>query len=327
VKTIQDEADLQLRQYGFKSSGEVEQALNVISGKLYSVTGNRSIQGLEAVTNSLRDRLDRLKASSPSNRGKSLLAQVKSKEEELEKIRRSQPASIGELPYSKAQHDAVRQNVNSLEEEFNRVDKDIQNKRGTVSQIERDLEILKQDYDAYPTIHEEVKELEREVEVRRLLLNQFSETSRDLRNKVIPHARFVINQILPTLTNDRYSDFEITEDLKFRVHSLEAGGYKEREIFSGGTQDQFLIALRLAFTQSILDSRVMADRYSLLMDECISSSDDARKQGIFEVLDAMKKTFSQIFIIAHEDVSNYVDHHILLDRNQHGYTIIRSKSW
>jgi ABC-type Mn2+/Zn2+ transport system ATPase subunit len=85
--------------------------------------------------------------------------------------------------------------------------------------------------------------------------------------------------------------------------------------------------LRLAFTQSILDSRVMADRYSLLMDECISSSDDQRKQGIFEVLDAMKKTFSQIFIIAHEDISTFVDHHIVLSRNQHGYTEIRSRSW
>jgi len=71
----------------------------------------------------------------------------------------------------------------------------------------------------------------------------------------------------------------------------------------------------------------MADKYSLLMDECISSSDDQRKQGIFEVLQAMKKTFSQIFIIAHEDVSNLVDNYILLGRDRRGYTQIQSKSW
>jgi exonuclease SbcC len=133
--------------------------------------------------------------------------------------------------------------------------------------------------------------------------------------------------MLPTLTDGRYSDFEITEDLKFKVYSVEAGDYKEREIFSGGTQDQFLIALRLAFTQSILDSRVMADKYSLLMDECISSSDEVRKQGIFEVLEVVKGTFTQIFIIAHEDISDFVDHHIVLARNTKGYTEIRSKSW
>jgi len=72
---------------------------------------------------------------------------------------------------------------------------------------------------------------------------------------------------------------------------------------------------------------VMADRYSLLMDECISSSDDVRKQGIFDVLEAMKKSFSQIFIIAHEDISNYVDHYIALARNRRGYTEVTSKSW
>ena len=36
---------------------------------------------------------------------------------------------------------------------------------------------------------------------------------------------------------------------------------------------------------TILDSRVGSDRYSLFMDECISSSDYGRRQGIFEVLD------------------------------------------
>ncbi|UCD73624.1 MAG: hypothetical protein JSW01_03015, partial [Candidatus Bathyarchaeota archaeon] len=91
--------------------------------------------------------------------------------------------------------------------------------------------------------------------------------------------------------------------------------------------DQFLIALRLAFTQSILDSRIQADNYCLLMDECISSSDEPRKQGIFNVLEAMKNTFRQIFIIAHEDISNLVDYHLVLARDENGYTQIRSKSW
>jgi exonuclease SbcC len=159
------------------------------------------------------------------------------------------------------------------------------------------------------------------------VIQEIKETSKELRNKVLPLAGFIINRILPTITDGRYSDLEITEDLKFKVHSMEAGKYKEREVFSGGTQDQFLIALRLAFTESILDSRVKADYYSLLMDECISSSDEVRKQGIFEVLELMKKTFRQLFIIAHEDISNLVDHHLILTRNARGYTQIRSKSW
>ena len=127
------------------------------------------------------------------------------------------------------------------------------------------------------------------------------------------------------LTNGRYSDFEIAEDLTSTVNVQ--GGYRPREVFSGGTQDQFLIALRLAFTKSILDSRVAADRYCLLMDECISSSDEQRRQGVFEVLDQMKETFPQIFIIAHDDISNFVDYHVTLGRDESGYSNVISKSW
>jgi len=63
------------------------------------------------------------------------------------------------------------------------------------------------------------------------------------------------------------------------------------------------------------------------MDECISSSDSARKQGIFDVLDRMKDIFSQVILIAHEDVSHCVDYHVVLGRNERGYTQIESKSW
>jgi len=203
----------------------------------------------------------------------------------------------------------------------------LQQKLGKAGQLDIELERLKKDYDLYPRVKTEYEGLQDKKIILDLVVRELGETSKDLRSKVIPYAILLINQVLPTLTDRRYSGFEISEDLKFKVYSNEAGGYKEREIFSGGTQDQFLIALRLAFTQSVLNLRVMADKYFILMDECISSSDEQRKQGIFEVLEAMKKTFSQLFIIAHEDVSNFVDHYVSLERNRPGYTQIRSKSW
>ncbi len=176
-------------------------------------------------------------------------------------------------------------------------------------------------------LKEHEKDLDKLINELATVTEQLGETSKKLRNQVMPYAGLVINQLLPILTDGRYSQFEIAEDLKFKAYSKEAGGLKEREIFSGGTQDQFLIALRLAFTQSILDSRVMDDKYCLLMDECISSSDYQRRQGIFEVLDVTKKIFSQVFVIAHEDISNLTEHNLSLSRNSHGYTEVRSKSW
>jgi len=314
-------------QYSFKSHEEIDNRLSAISEEMKKETGVASIPGIEAVLTNADNNLRALRESKPSERKLELQKQIQEKEVEIANLQKIKPVSVDELQYDKETHDVAKKRFGELQEEYNNLDKEIQGILGTIQQLSKDLETLKPDYDLYPKLEQEVQECRSRIELLKRVFLELSETSKELRNKVIPHARFIINQILPTLTDGRYSDFEITEDLKFKVHSNEAGGYKEREIFSGGTQDQFLIALRLAFTQSILDSRVMADKYSLLMDECVSSSDDVRKQGIFEVLDAMKKTFSQIFVIAHEDISNFVDNHLILARNEHGYTEIKSRSW
>jgi len=314
-------------QTSFKSHEDIDNRLSTISEEMKRETEVDSIPGIDAVLRNADNTLGALRESKPAERKQELEKQIQEKGTEISNLQKIKPASVDELQYDKEQHVVAKERFEELQEEYNKLDKEIQGALGTIQQLSTDLETLKPDFDLYPQLEQEVQTCNSEIELLKRVFLELSETSKELRNKVIPHARFIINQILPTLTDGRYSDFEITEDLKFKVHSNEAGGYKEREIFSGGTQDQFLIALRLAFTQSILDSRVMADKYSLLMDECISSSDDVRKQGIFEVLDAMKKTFSQIFVIAHEDISNFVDNHIILARNEHGYTEIKSRSW
>ena len=310
-----------------KTSKDTQNRLDAISKEMRQESGEGTLEGIRALQNGAEKSLEPLQASNPEQKREDLDRQIREKQSTFEELLKEKPTSIDEIQYGKKEHELIRNNCEKLKNEHGAMDKDIGTKSGTIQQLATDLEKLRFDYDLCPELEKETLECKTKIDLLKRVFSELSETSKELRNKVIPHARFIINQILPTLTADRYSDFEITEDLKFKVHSNDAGGYKEREIFSGGTQDQFLIALRLAFTQSILDSRVMADKYSLLMDECTSSSDDVRKQGIFEVLDAMKQTFSQIFIIAHEDISPFVDNHIVLDRNAHGYTEIKSKSW
>ncbi|MEM3191337.1 MAG: SMC family ATPase [Candidatus Parvarchaeota archaeon] len=327
ASNLKTELEKMRAQTSFKSHEDIDNRLSKLSEAMKNKTGVDSVQGIAALQTNVDNNLRALRESKPSERKQKLQKQIQEKEIEIAKLQETKPASVDELQYDKEQHKAAKEGLEKLQYEYNNIEKEIRGNSGRIQQLSEDLEKLKRDYVSYPELEQEVQELKNELMLLNRVFLELSETSKELRNKVIPHARFIINQILPTLTDGRYSDFEITEDLKFKVHSNEAGGYKEREIFSGGTQDQFLIALRLAFTQSILDSRVMADKYSLLMDECISSSDDVRKQGIFEVLDVMKKTFSQIFVIAHEDISNFVDNHIVLARNEHGYTEIKSRSW
>jgi len=324
---VQKEIDSLTVETGIKGLADADLVLSGISSEIKQVTGQTSIQAVDALRQNVHQRLKELDESDPTAKLQQLDRQLAEKTAEIERLEEAKPPSADNLQYDKDQHEKAKQTVETLRKECGDLDGELRERHGTVSLLETDLQRLIGDFNRRPSLEADYKALDDKKKVLELVVRELGETSRELRGRVIPHASFIINQILPTLTDGRYSQFEITEDLKFKAYSSEARGYKEREVFSGGTQDQFLIALRLAFTQSILDSRVMADKYSLLMDECISSSDDQRKQGIFEVLQAMKKTFSQIFIIAHEDISNFVDHYIILGRNQQGYTQIRSKSW
>ncbi|MCG3257021.1 MAG: hypothetical protein KAU62_13065, partial [Candidatus Heimdallarchaeota archaeon] len=179
--------------------------------------------------------------------------------------------------------------------------------------------------------YKKVKEKKEGLEVELIVLNQLEidlkETSSLLRSRVLPAARAKISNILPIITNQRYTLLNISDDLKFSVSNPLTGEENPRELFSGGTQDQFLISLRLAFTESIIDSRTTTDEFSLFMDECISSSDIVRREQIFNVLRASKNVFKQIFVVAHEDISNNVDYYLQLGADSNSHTVVLNKNW
>ena len=199
--------------------------------------------------------------------------------------------------------------------------------RHLAKDLNKDIEILRPDAERFPIVEQQVKQLRHGGEVLEIVEKELGGTSQSLRSTVIPLAKLLIFNMLPILTDGRYSDVDIKDDLTFQVMSGSTGKYHERELFSGGTQDQFLIVLRLAFTQSVLSKRSGVERYAIFMDECISSSDDNRRHGMFDLLDSLKSVFPQIFVIAHEDISNFVNYNLVLSRDQNGYTTINRKSW
>jgi exonuclease SbcC len=314
-------------QVGFSNQAEVQSTLTTTIEHVKQATGQLTMERVEAILFGVRDEIGRLLRTDPEGHLKNLSQSISEKEQEMRDLEQSKPPAAAELQYNELSHHEAQSKTERLRHEVDELGKKHAGRVATITQLGTDLGQLKEDFDRLPNLEAEYATLQGKKSVLGMVNEQLGETSKKLRSQVMPYAGLIINQLLPILTDGRYSQFEIAEDLKFKAHSNEAGGFKEREIFSGGTQDQFLIALRLAFTQSILDSRVMADKYCLLMDECISSSDYQRKQGIFEVLDATKKTFSQVFVIAHEDISNLTDHNLSLSRNSHGYTEVRSKSW
>lgn len=110
-----------------------------------------------------------------------------------------------------------------------------------------------------------------------------------------------IMRFLPSLTAQRYSLAQIDEkDYRIKVFDRSARGWRGKGVFSGATQDQFSLALRLAFALStILTSRGARPGF-IFLDEPLSGFDSQRRDGLLNLLrNKLSKNFRQIIVISH----------------------------
>ena len=313
---------------GIQSSTEAKSKLEELDKAIYETLGVKNLEEARGVKRDLSSNLDEGGIKQLENKVENLTKTIIDETKIIEGIKKSFPPKY-DIKNGASEFEKTGGDVEKTQKERNGKDSDYKIKISLKKRLEQECEDLKSDYEIYPLKLDEIEEIKNNEKLLNFVTEHFKIISTKQREMVLPRAEMEINQMLPLITNNRYSNFEISEDLKFTVYVKEANGFKQRDLFSGGTQDQFLIALRLAFTKSILDSRIRADEYAFFMDEPISSSDQKRKAGIFELLDVpqVKQTFKQTFIIAHEDISDLVKHHLILERDSDDHTKIKSQSW
>ena len=69
---------------------------------------------------------------------------------------------------------------------------------------------------------------------------------------------------------------------------------------SGGTQDQVILALRLAVITSLVGKSSNWPEF-LILDEVLGATDDRKREGAMELLRSLKQQFLQIILITHQD--------------------------
>src|SRR4029078_3750606 len=122
--------------------------------------------------------------------------------------------------------------------------------RGTQERFERELGLIGETVDEEQA-REELAAQQREQAQRQYGADIVSRARRRIVQKILPATMEYMLRILPQLTRDRYHDAELDpESYKIRgcdERAGQSGAWKEKNIFSGGTKDQFSLALRLAF--------------------------------------------------------------------------------
>lgn len=192
--------------------------------------------------------------------------------------------------------------------------------RGVLKEIEAEKRIVRKDLDRIPDVREEAAAIEAELREKntfilklRELENLFVQTGLDIKKRLVPQIESYFGWILPKMTRGRYHKVRLSDDFDIQIFSDESGGYVDIETLSGGTVDQLMISLRLAFARAAT-AHTGSARQFLFLDEPFSSFDEARRELFFKLLETLKMNFQQIFLISHlHGLEDFVDHYIQVD--------------
>lgn len=156
----------------------------------------------------------------------------------------------------------------------------------------------------YESARKEREDFEHQLVVREKAKTILSVTREAIYNQVKPQTEYHMSLIVPLLTSNRYQEVQLTDEYKIRVWDERARGYRDKEIFSGGTQDQFSLALRLAFAMATLPQERGSSPGFIFLDEPFSSSDIERTKALVELLTKgiIHEVFPQVFVISHSTV-------------------------
>jgi exonuclease SbcC len=142
--------------------------------------------------------------------------------------------------------------------------------------------------------------LQKQLAVVKYSIKGLEQTSESLRNRVKPQVERYMSQILPVITSGRYKAVQLEDDYTVRVFDPEAGEFRPKEVFSGGTEDQLLLAMRLAFALALIPQAKGRNPEFLFLDEPLGSSDKVRREGILALMHGeLSQNFKQIFLISH----------------------------
>ncbi|HEU5317789.1 MAG TPA: AAA family ATPase [Chloroflexota bacterium] len=162
--------------------------------------------------------------------------------------------------------------------------------------------------------------LEEDVAARRRGQDIVAATRQRMIAKVLPDTLDNMCVLLPMLTAERYRYAELTPDYRLQVWDDRKRAFVEKGLFSGGTQDQFSLALRLGFALAALPRELGTSPGFLFLDEPLSSFDRDRTESLVGLLTRgqIATFFKQVFLISHSQSFDpgLFTHHVVMEHGR-----------
>lgn len=288
---LQEKINLRIREY--------DKLIKDIDGLIDKI--NNSENSIEKIRTELSELEEKLREKK---------AKIEGLERQLIEIRKNIESIVfPKIPHGLTYSDDLLDNYRG---EYERLMKSESRIIGEVKQLERDIEHLRQwieknksteeDYFKY---RREINDLELEYEALSKTIEVIREVSSKIRERFIPYVEQYMSEIINYITDGKYKAVRLNKDYSISVFDSSAGRFIPKDIYSGGTIDQFLLAMRLAFILSLVPQTKGTYPKFLFLDEPLSSSDKIRRRNIINLLTKnLRKYFNQIILITHvEDIS------------------------
>jgi exonuclease SbcC len=204
-------------------------------------------------------------------------------------------------------------------QESSRLETEHRERAKDVEEAEETMEQTRQLKMEHPELQETSAQERFDMEAMRRAVKLLDATRDTIMSGVKQNVEKHMMQFLPALTDNRYSMARIDEErYVVEVYDREAKHWRGKGVFSGATQDQFSLALRLAFAISTIPSTRGARPGFIFLDEPLSGFDAQRRTGFMTLLrDELSRYFDQIIVISHiEALSDEFPHHWHLDSGQ-----------
>jgi len=186
------------------------------------------------------------------------------------------------------------------------IDRDMEEQRAHVDKIERDIadELGRREQASRMQGLIDDAKAKREAHAGRIRVRELAaELVRDTCRSVYRRFNRVLSSytadVMPKMTEGRYRQLQVDDDLQVRVFSAEKNGFAELNELSSGTQRQILLAVRLAMSKALVDGAQQGRQY-LIMDEPFAFFDRGRIRGTINALPRVDKNITQIWIIDQE---------------------------
>jgi uncharacterized protein YhaN len=131
------------------------------------------------------------------------------------------------------------------------------------------------------TVQEQLQELEAQAHAYDLAIDTLEEAAKSVRRAVIPQMKAQLQSQLAPITNGRYREVQVMDDLGLQVRTQDHRAFKDVDHLSMGTRSLIYLLQRVALARIISGS---TESLPLLLDEALVHADRRRMKAALDEL-------------------------------------------